>query len=424
MVEIGIGGVERQGRRAGHGHRPAASVAHIVAHLVPAGGVRRLGPARERRGLPDRRNVERRVAVQSAGPDVHALRTGQREHVGLERGSNLLTVLQGHIELAVDLLAFGRRLGETRPAVQGPDGTGARLLEHRAYVRVTGQTLAVLRHQGLVLVHRGVQLTHHVPVDRGDDTQAAAVDLRLGVVVGVLQLVQHGLHDVATRPGPVGAYLGLHDLREFLRGGFLLRQGARAHHGIEHVVPAVHQGGVSRGARRGVVPVGRLDHGRQHGGLRHIELGRGNAEIRLAGRAEAIHVATQQDGVEVLGQNPVLGLLLGQLLRHEDFLDLAADRLGGPDVRVVVPDELLGDRRTALRNRTAGHVGDGGPDDADGRDPALVVEMLVLGRDHRVPDHGGNLVRGEQLPVRGAERAHDRLAVPVVDDRRLLEGGL
>src|SRR5262249_45064569 len=110
-----------------------------------------------------------------------------------------------------------------------------------------------------------------------------------------------------------------------------------------------------------------------------------------------------------------------ELLRHEDLLDLAAERLRGADAFVVVPDQLLGDRGAALQAPAgAGEVVVGGTEDAGGRDTALVPEVLVLGRHDGVAEHGRDLVVGKDHPVGGTELAHLGLAVAEVDLGRLL----
>ena len=265
------------------------------------------------------------------------------------------------------------------------------------------------------LVHRRVQGLHHRLAERGDDAQPAVRDLLGGVVVGVLQLVHHRVHDVAAVTRPV-VVERLDGLGELLCGRFALGQPAFLHHRVEHVVPAVDQclvGSAPRGVR--AVVARELDHRSDHGSLGDGELAHRDPEVRLGRRAEAVDPGAGLHRVHVLGEDPLLGLELGQLFRDEDLLDLPAGGLRGADPVVVVPHQFLGDGGAALLDRAAGQVGDGGADDPGERDPALVVEVLVLGGHHDVLDHDRYLVRHQDLPVRAAEHADQRVAVPVVD---------
>ncbi len=315
---------------------------------------------------------------------------------------------------------------EARPAVHGQDLPGARLLEQRAHVRVGRQPGPVGLHLRQVLVHRPVQPVHHGHVERGHDLQAAAVDLLLGEAVGVLKLVLHGLHDVAPEPGEAGEQriVRLH-LREHLRVGLGLGQVAIPDHVVEHVMPARHQGRVAIPGTRVRAEESRLvDHGGEHGGLRDVELQGGHAEVGLRRRGDAVGVVAERHRVQVLGHDPGLGLLMRELDRDEDLLDLRADRPRGADRRVVVLGELLGERGPALQGAAALDVRVRGAQDAGDRDAALVVKVPVLRRDHRVLHDGRDLGIGQHLPVDavGAERSHLVLAVGEVDDRRLLQG--
>ena len=165
-----------------------------------------------------------------------------------------------------------------------------------------------------------------------------------------------------------------------------------------------------------------LDDGGDHGGLRRVQLGHLHAVVRLGRRLDPVGAVTQVDRVEVVGEDPLLGLLLGHLDGHEDLLDLAAERLLGADADVVLPDELLGDGRAALQRAVAARgVRVGGPHDAGGRDAALVEEIPVLGGEHRVDDGLGDLVVGQHLPVGGAESADEGAVLRV--DHGLREAG-
>ncbi len=167
-----------------------------------------------------------------------------------------------------------------------------------------------------------------------------------------------------------------------------------------------------------------LDDRGDHRGLRHGQLVDRLAVVRLGRRLDPVGPVTEVDGVQVVGEDPLLGLLLGHLHGHEDLLDLAAHRLLGADAAVVLPDELLGDGRAALlRAVAAGDVLVGGPHDAGGRDAALVEEVPVLGGEHRIDDRRRVLQVGvgHQLAVGVAEPADEGAVLGV--DHRLGEAG-
>ena len=177
----------------------------------------------------------------------------------------------------------------------------------------------------------------------------------------------------------------------------------------------------------GLVVARALDHRGDHRGLRRrdlAELAGVQAEVDLGRRGGTIGATAEVDRVQVLLEDPLLGLGLGELLRNEDFLDLAARGLRRADVVVVVPDQLLGDGGSALQVPAGtGEVVVGGADDTGRRDAALVPEVLVLGRHHRVAQHRRELAVGEDHPVGLAELAHLGLAVAEVDLGCLLHDG-
>ena len=282
-------------------------------------------------------------------------------------------------------------------------------------------------HQGPVLVDRGVERVHQGLAERGDDVQPFGVELLRRVAVGLLELIEHRLHDVAAVTAPA-VVEGLDDRGELRLGRVLLRQRAHAGHGVDHVVPAEDQGLVT-GAVLGVgaVAAGALDHGGDHrglGGRDLVDLRGGQAEVVLGGRADPVRATAEVDGVQVLLEDLLLGRALGQLLGDEDLFDLAGHGLRRADVGVVVPDQLLGDRRPALQVPAgAGEVVVGRPQDAARRDAALVPEVLVLRGDHGVAEHGRDLAVEQLLAVDGAELPDPGLVVAEVDDGRGLGRG-
>src|SRR5262249_59153839 len=89
---------------------------------------------------------------------------------------------------------------------------------------------------------------------------------------------------------------------------------------------------------------------------------------------------------------------------------------------VVVPDELLRDRRAAGEGAAAVcQVVVGRAQDTGRGNASLAPEVAVLGGQHRVLDGLRDLAEGQDLPMGGAERADRGGAVAVVDRGVLLQ---
>ena len=105
------------------------------------------------------------------------------------------------------------------------------------------------------------------------------------------------------------------------------------------------------------------------------------AEVALRRRLHAVIAVAEVDDVEVRFEDLVLRIFLFEVQRHEDLADLSRDA----DLVLArqVLDELLGDRRTARAVR----AGDEAVDCAERAvpvDAVVLVEALVLDRDHRI----------------------------------------
>ena len=114
----------------------------------------------------------------------------------------------------------------------------------------------------------------------------------------------------------------------------------------------------------------------------------------------AVGAAAEVHGVEVAGEDLLLGDLLLELDRHHRFLDLAGGGLLGREVRLL--HVLLGDGGAALADALAPDVAVRGPGDAHGVDAAVLEEVPVLGGQHGVAQHRRDLVVGDQDAVLGA----------------------
>src|SRR5262249_44766004 len=134
-------------------------------------------------------------------------------------------------------------------------------------------------------------------------------------------------------------------------------------------------------------------------------------------RADAVGALTEVDRVEVVLQDPLLGLLPGDLHRDEDLFYLPARGLRAADALVVIAHELLGNGRAALKVAAAEGVFPRGAPEAGRRDPALVEEVAVFGGQHRVDDLGWDLLVADHLPVRRPKPAEDGVPVAGVNHR-------
>src|SRR5690606_6852778 len=153
---------------------------------------------------------------------------------------------------------------------------------------------------------------------------------------------------------------------------------------------------------------------------RRVELAGLLAEVGLRRRVDARGAAPVAGGVPVGGEDVLLALLLGHLVRQHDLLDLADVRAVGLVQLQVQLDELLGDRRTTT-DTGAGDQEVHRAQDAHDVEARVLVERGVLGRDGGVLQVLGHLV---QVPDHGAAAApggdlRHGLAVGVVDDDRL-----
>jgi hypothetical protein len=134
-------------------------------------------------------------------------------------------------------------------------------------------------------------------------------------------------------------------------------------------------------------------------------------EVDARRHLHAIGAVPEVDGVQVGGEDPVLGPPPLQLPGECGLLELAADRPFLLGVRVL--DELLRDRRAALDEPFVADVGPGRAQDPFEVDTAVLPEAPVLDRHNGLLHHRGDLVR-----------AHDDTAfVPVEDGEHCLAIG-
>ncbi len=249
-------------------------------------------------------------------------------------------------------------LGVAGTAVHRLDRAGARVHRDRAgldvgvdgpllLVELAGELVLDGLLQGLLLLLADVQL----------DVPAAAADHGLGrlEVVGGAGGDQFAGQFGVGRVDQVAGLallarvgLGVLGHRELHAVAVGLVQPLLLDHVVQDVVPAVlHQLLAGVGGDGPVVLAGGLEQCGEVGALLDGQLVGVDAVVRLGGGLDAVGVAAVVAGVDVPGQDVVLGLLAVQLERDDQFLQLARDGLFLG--QVVVLDVLLGDRRAALR---------------------------------------------------------------------------
>ena len=157
----------------------------------------------------------------------------------------------------------------------------------------------------------------------------------------------------------------------------------------------------------GVGHLGRPDQPGQVGGLGQVEVADVLAEVGLRRGLHAVGAAPEVDGVEVAVEDLGLGQLALELHRQHRLLDLAGD--GALVGQVDVLHVLLGDRRAALLRPAAAQVGPEGPGHADRVDAAVLEVGAVLGAEHGVDQHRGDLVVGDGDPVLAAAQLGQRV---------------
>ena len=160
------------------------------------------------------------------------------------------------------------------------------------------------------------------------------------------------------------------------------------------------------------------------GGFRHRQLMHRLVEIQKRGRRNAISREAEIDFVQIELENLVLGVGALDLHREQRFRDLAGERHLVREQEVL--RHLLGDRRGALGTAAGAvilHEQDARAHHALKIEPAMLVEVLVLGRQERVNDPlrhcldrqiQATLARifGDQRPVgRMHPRHHRRLVI-------------
>jgi hypothetical protein len=213
-------------------------------------------------------------------------------------------------------------------------------------------------------------------------------------------------------------------VREGRLGTLARGEPAVLDHGVEDVARALLGVGRLLLTQSRVVEGGATDRGREEGALGHGQLGHVLVEVRRRRGLDAVGAPTVVDGVEVVLEDLVLGLLAVDLHGEEDLAGLAVQgAVGGEEVVLHV---LLGDRGATLRRGAALDGDPHGAGDARRGDAVVLVERLVLTREDRLLHVIGDLGQRHRHAVALAvgQAPQLRLAVGVVDDGRLGRGDL
>ncbi len=192
------------------------------------------------------------------------------------------------------------------------------------------------------------------------------------------------------------------------------------HQAVDHVIAPLD---------RAVAVAHRMQLGRRFrkrreiGGLRNREFVHGFVEIDQRCGGDAVGAEAEIDFIEIEFEDAVLGIGALDAHRQQGFLDLACegDLVGQKEVL----RDLLGDRGGALRPAVGAKVlriHHGGARHAREVDAAVLVKILVLGREERVGDEFWHRldrqietpllgILAEQRAVRGMHARHHRRLV-------------
>ena len=302
----------------------------------------------------------------------------------------------------------------------------------------------IVRWNGITrgLHHRGIRFH----IQRGDDLQATLlqqlVTLRtsLAEFFGVLDAMHHEITEVCVVAGVLAADVhGLHLQRVLQRrvhgfGVLLLGDVPLLQHQLEHDIALVLAFLLVLLDQR-IVLARVLGDSRDGGGLHHVQIGGGHAEVALGCGFHAIQVVAELGDVQIALQNLGLGILLLHLHGDQHLANLTGDGVFGGMVlgdRVVVLDRLheqhvldvlLGQRRTTLlgafdevglheRTHHALHV-----------DAGVSPESTVFARHHCLLHGFGNLLQRHDDTVLVVERRDNGGTVSRVHRRLLRQTG-
>ena len=335
----------------------------------------------------DRRIIEHRRGREGllAARRIHRRRVDER----LEKRSGLPARLNGAVEL---------RLRIAPPADERLHVAGARLDgEDDAFER--RRRLAQIRIAFVQRVDAAVERllgrALHDRVERREHAQPLGAQLRFGI--RFFQLLEHEVDEERR------AARHLRKARRRQRRCHRLvvlsgRDVALLLHQLQNRI-AAHFGAIRMRQRR--QHVRRSDDAGQGRGFGQRQVRHVFAEVDLRGLLHAgdLHrsVLAEVDLVEVRLEDLLLAVASFEQHRHEHLVNLAWPT--ALRVEEEVFDELLRQRRTAVRDVAVADVGDERTKRAADGDPFMMVEVLVFGRDNRLAHDLWHGVERDRQPV-------------------------
>ena len=273
-------------------------------------------------------------------------------------------------------------------------------------------------------------------IESGVHDHPAPVELLLPLLGGGAEggIGQHEVAHIGAvvrEVGVLAASLGLGDVQPQRTRGhlfvLLLVDVALGKHPLQHLVAPL-SGCLTVAGR--LQRRWRLHQAGQSRCLVQVQFARRHAVVAVGRCIQAVGLVAEVDGVQVTGQDLVLGELL---VRHDGQLRLA--QLAGPrllggrlDVSLVdgcvrqdVLHPLLGDRRSPLQRVAAG-VAQHRPGQRLDIHPGMLEEVGVLHGDDRVDHHLGDLVPLDGDPV-GGRKFGERVTVTVHELRAPRDAG-
>ena len=233
-------------------------------------------------------------------------------------------------------------------------------------------------------VDHGLARQHlHLGIERGAHGEPALVELLLPVILE--DVAPHLLGEIFGRES-VGSGRPHGDAERLLLG-FVAGFGgdvAVLDHAVDHVVAARDR--LVAAAER-IVIVRTLGQRGEVGGLGDRQLVDRLVEIEQRRGGDAVGAEAEIDLVEIEFENLVLRIGPLDAQREQRFLDLAGNRQLARQQEVF--RHLLGDGRGALRPAAGAvvlHIEQRGARDAVEVEPAVLVEVLVLGGEERIDD--------------------------------------
>ena len=156
----------------------------------------------------------------------------------------------------------------------------------------------------------------------------------------------------------------------------------------------------------------RLGKARDHGDLGDAQLIQTGTVVDERGGLDAVGPVAEKDFVEIELQNVVFCELCLNFQRQEDFVDLA--HIGFLAAEKEIARHLHGDGAASGALFTGANQVHRGPGQALPVDPGVLIEALVLGRNHRFHHELGDLLEFQRCAALLTELRH-QAAVPRVN---------